>query len=275
MRRVRSASFDDHFSQATMFWNSMSAPEKEHIAGAFSFELAKVNRVEIRRRVVEKMLANIDLDLAAAVAENVGLPAPVAPSANGKASVRPDGATKAKATGSAASSPLLSQLHPKTGVIGNITGRKVAILVAPGASGADVQTIKTTLAEAGAKGLVVGSSLAAVDGAQGPITIDHTILTMPSVTFDAVYIPSGMAAAAAQPGAGEMRNFVGEAYKHAKALAASGDSAGIFAKLGIETGEDPANGVLSGDAAEISDAFIAAIGNHRAWERAGRLSVPA
>ena len=29
--RGRSVSFDDHFSQATLFWNSMSPPEKEHI----------------------------------------------------------------------------------------------------------------------------------------------------------------------------------------------------------------------------------------------------
>jgi catalase len=159
--------------------------------------------------------------------------------------------------------------------MGDITGRKVAILVAPGASGDDVETIKDALTEAGAAGLVIGSSLAPVDGDDGPIAIDHTILTMPSVAFDAVYIPSGMAAAAALPNAGEMRNFVGEAYKHAKALAASGDSAAIFAKLGIETGEDPANGVLSGDAADISADFIVAIGKHRAWERAGRLSVPA
>ena len=37
MRRVRSASFNDYFSQATMFYNSMSPLEREHIATAFSF----------------------------------------------------------------------------------------------------------------------------------------------------------------------------------------------------------------------------------------------
>ena len=42
-RRSASApqSFDDHFSQATLFWNSMTPPEQDHIVGAFSFELAK------------------------------------------------------------------------------------------------------------------------------------------------------------------------------------------------------------------------------------------
>lgn len=33
--RNRSDSFKDHFSQATLFWNSMSEPEKEHIKQAF------------------------------------------------------------------------------------------------------------------------------------------------------------------------------------------------------------------------------------------------
>jgi catalase len=37
--RNRSDSFRDHFSQATMFWNSMSNPEKEHITDAFCFEI--------------------------------------------------------------------------------------------------------------------------------------------------------------------------------------------------------------------------------------------
>ena len=40
--RNRSESFGDHFSQATLFWNSMSEPEKEHIIGAYTFELGKV-----------------------------------------------------------------------------------------------------------------------------------------------------------------------------------------------------------------------------------------
>jgi catalase len=46
--RARAESFGDHFSQATMFWESMSPPEREHIVGAFSFELSKCERPEIR-----------------------------------------------------------------------------------------------------------------------------------------------------------------------------------------------------------------------------------
>ena len=66
--RNRSESFGDHFSQATLFWNSMSGPEKEHIIGAYTFELGKVERVFIRERQVNEILANIDLELARRVA---------------------------------------------------------------------------------------------------------------------------------------------------------------------------------------------------------------
>ena len=40
--RERSHSFNDHFSQATLFWNSMADWEKHHIADAFAFELNQV-----------------------------------------------------------------------------------------------------------------------------------------------------------------------------------------------------------------------------------------
>jgi catalase len=41
--RERSPSFFDHFSQAKLFFNSQSEPEKNHIIDALSFELVKWN----------------------------------------------------------------------------------------------------------------------------------------------------------------------------------------------------------------------------------------
>ena len=66
--RQRSESFADHYSQATLFWNSMTKPEKDHIVGAYSFELSKVERKFIRERQLG-ILANIDSELCARVAE--------------------------------------------------------------------------------------------------------------------------------------------------------------------------------------------------------------
>ena len=57
--RARSESFFDHFSQATLFCNSQSDPEKDHIMQAFCFELGKVTVPDIRTRLVG-ILAHVD-----------------------------------------------------------------------------------------------------------------------------------------------------------------------------------------------------------------------
>ena len=50
--RGRSEKFFDHFSQATLFWNSQSDPEKDHIVLALRFELGKLETPAIRERMV-------------------------------------------------------------------------------------------------------------------------------------------------------------------------------------------------------------------------------
>ena len=71
----RDDSFRDHFSQATAFYNSLSKVEQKHIIDAFSFELSKVKRLEIRQNVVD-MFANVDTDMANEIAKNVGADKP-------------------------------------------------------------------------------------------------------------------------------------------------------------------------------------------------------
>ena len=65
--RERSPSFFDHFSQATLFFNSQSEPEKMHIIDALRFELGKVQTTEIRKRML-MVLNQVDKGLAAQVA---------------------------------------------------------------------------------------------------------------------------------------------------------------------------------------------------------------
>jgi catalase len=277
-RRVRSASFDDHFSQATLFWKSMSVVEQQHIVDAFSFELAKVNRMEIRERVVNAMLAQVDSGLARAVAANLGLAAPSSV-ANGKPDAKKPG-SKSNATSNgtqALGSPLLSQLNPSTGVPGDITGRKVAILVADGSSGGDVETIAGALEDAGAQALVVAAKLGEVsdgDGDGSAIAVDHRLVTMPAVVFDAVYLPGGVDAASTLAASSDARNFVAEAFAHAKAIASSDAGALVLNEAGIPQSDDPLEGIVIGEADSIAAGFIEAIGRHRAWGRTELEPVP-
>src|SRR3984885_11683409 len=68
--RARSRSFFDHFSQATLFFNSQSEAEKNHLVNALRFELGKLTIPAIRERMVG-LLTQVDKTLAAQVAEGL------------------------------------------------------------------------------------------------------------------------------------------------------------------------------------------------------------
>src|ERR1700743_805028 len=70
--RARSKSFMDFFSQATLFFNSQSEPEQNHIVDALRFELGKVETVAIRERMVG-LLSKVSPDLAKKVADGLGM----------------------------------------------------------------------------------------------------------------------------------------------------------------------------------------------------------
>ncbi len=73
--RERATKFADHYSQATLFWNSMSSVEKDHIIKAFKFELAHVDNVGVRKRIIDR-LNHVDHNLAVSVAPAIGVKPP-------------------------------------------------------------------------------------------------------------------------------------------------------------------------------------------------------
>ncbi|PLZ03770.1 catalase HPII [Burkholderia sp. WAC0059] len=253
--RVRSDSFADHFSQATMFFRSMSEPEKAHIVAAYSFELGKVTKPEIRRRTVDGILANIDADLAAGVAGALGLPKPAPGSKHGMP--KPE------------SSPALSLLNR---VKPGIKTRKIALLTAPGADAGELAKLRDAFAKEGATALVIAPSLAPI----GEIVPDATIAGMPSVMFDAVFVPGGEQASATLSQSGDARHFVLEAFKHLKALGALGAGRDVLTAAHLPANAD---GVAEGDetqSKEVLKRFIESASRHRVWSRsAAAESVPA
>jgi len=255
--RQRSESFADHFSQATLFFNSMSAHEKEHIIAAYSFELGKVEREHIRARQVNEILANIDLELASRVATNLGLPAPTA------------GTVPARST-QVTESPALSQANL---LPADIQSRKVAILVANGVDAAPIAALKAALEAEGAHAKVLGPTSAPVKTADGKtLPVDASMEGLPSVAFDAVYIPGGAASIKALSTDGVALHFVLEAYKHLKAIAVHGDAKQLIDLLHLE--ED--SGLLVSKDSKSFTPFFAAIGQHRVWEREAKAkAIPA
>lgn len=246
--RERSESFSDHFSQATLFYRSMSHHEKEHIIAAYSFELGKVEREFIRARQVNEILANIDLDLASRVAANLGLPAPTS------------GTVPARET-SVKESPALSQVNLLSG---DIVSRKVAILVANGVDGTAVETMKAALAAKGAHAKVLGPSSAPVTTVDGKsLPVDASAEGLPSVAFDAVFVPGGAESIKALSTDGVALHFVLEAYKHLKAISLSGEAKSLLNLLHLD--EDA--GLLTVSDSASFEAFFDAMAQHRVWAR--------
>jgi catalase len=243
--RIRSESFADHFSQAALFYQSMSDVEQRHICDAYSFELGKVTRPEIRERVVNEILARFDADLAAQVAARLGLPAPPA-----------------------AGIPPVPQRSPALSLLGRcrpgIRSRKIAIVAAPGVDQALVERVRHLLEAAHAAPTIVAPTLAPIGG----IAPQATLAGMPSVMFDAVFVCGGGGDDGSElAGCADARHFVREAFKHLKVIAAIGSGRALLNAAHVP---DPAEGVLVGESADLDKvlhAFAGAVEQHRVWAR--------
>ncbi|EME60829.1 catalase [Amycolatopsis decaplanina] len=259
--RERSESFKDFYSQATLFWNSMSPIEREHIVAAFRFELGKVEDREVRARTVAE-LNNVDHDLAARVAEGIGVSVPAAP-----ATPHHD-----------RTSPALSQLDQPSGAA---ISRKVAVLAADGVDTIGVRRLVEALTTEGAIAEVLAPTEAELrPGGEGdPLRPDRQLNTMASVLYDAVVVPCGPSAITILEHDGYAVHFVAEAYKHGKPVAAFGSGldllrrAGVTSKLADDAEILIDQGVVTTTAAEatLPDGFFASftaqLGEHRSWQR--------
>ncbi len=275
--RARSKSFFDHFSQATLFFNSQSAFEKNHIIDAFRFELGKLESDAIRIRVVG-MLTLVDKTLAAKVAEGLGIAVPK-PDPLLNQSIPADGDPKKfqskKIISVLESSKALSMANT---IKDNIKTRQIAFLVADGVDEQSLNTMKNALVKAGAGVKLIAPHLGSIVSINGnKIKVDQSFLTAASVLFDAVYIPGGEKSFAALKEEPDAIHFINEAYKHCKAIA--GDGAGsdliLITAAGIKSKtlkDNPDFGVLLN---RKTNDFITAIAQHRFWEREKPGKVPA
>jgi catalase len=259
--RKRSDSFKDFYSQATLFWNSMSDWEKQHIADAFCFELGKVERPYIRERVVAN-LTHVDHELAAQVAEGLGLPAP----------------PEAEANHGRRSAALTQADQPES-----VTTRKVAVLAADGVDAGTLQPVLERLQGEGA----ICEVLAPHGGElEGGVAVDRPLQTMASVLYDAVLVAGGEASVSALRSNGSAMRYIAEAFKHAKPVGAVGEGVELLREAPLDDVRLSDNGLVSeagvvtlasaegNGLGAFAASFSEAISQHRHFDR--RLaSVPA
>jgi catalase len=287
--RARSESFFDHYTQAAMFFHSQSEPEQNHIVRALQFELGKVETPHIRIRVLYH-LSQIDKGLAKRVAEGLGLSVPTKIDGPPNMSIPADGDPKdfqSKRAKEMKPSPALSMANtPK----GDITTRKVAVLMSDGFDDAAFAAIKKVLTGAGAVLKVVGPRGGSITGKNGDqVSVDFSLLTCASVLFDAVCVIGGAKSVIALQTEPAAIHFVEEAYKHCKAIAALAEGIDLLAasQLGragiVDTNLDPKKladkqGVVVGRSVapgKLAAAFVQAIGEHRHWTREDKDAISA
>ncbi len=269
--RQRSDSFRDHFSQATLFFNSQSPSERQHLIDACCFEVSKVTRKDVRQRVLG-LFQQIDPTLAEAVAQVVGVQ-PVelqVPAGTSTSTHRGD-------NGGVTHSPALSlDNQPKD----SIRGRVVACLLTEGFNGDQVSALQRALKAQGATLEIVGPRLGAIaDDAGKTLEVSKTLKTGASVFYDGVFVPHGPRSPQGLQNDEDAVTFVIDAVRHCKTVALIGDGA-LLLNLGEAFGQPEqrelteVDGMIvapdTTDAGAIADAFTRALAKHRHWSRAQR-----
>ena len=261
--RGKPEKFADHYTQATLFYESQTEVEKTHIVGGFRFELSKLTVPAIRERMVAS-LVNVSTELAAALAEGLGIDVPPALP---KALEHPTPPEVTK-------SPALS-LTARPGD-GGIRTRRIAILVANGVEGKSIKVLQAALHKAGAVPVVIAPRIGALKTADGAtLEASGSLENSAPVLFDAVVLPDGEDGVALLTRHGQTMEFITNQYRHGKTLLALGASKALLDKVGVATtlpsgDKDP--GVLLGrskDIEAVAAVFIEAVAKHRHPAREG------
>ncbi|RWO03444.1 MAG: catalase [Mesorhizobium sp.] len=249
--RLRAESFADHYSQARQFFNSQTAPEQKHIAMALSFELSKVETTVIRERMVSHLL-NIDEGLAETVADKLGmkqLPKPADAAIAPRDDLEP--------------SPALSIIRNGPD---SFAGRKVGVLVSPGADAALLKNLQAAIEKEGAVMEVIAPKVGGVEAADGSlIAAKHMIDGGPSVLFDAVALILSEEGAERLTGEAAARDFVADAFAHCKFIGLTSGAVPLLQKAGVDPEAD--EGMIGLDDPKAITGFIEGCRKLRLWSR--------
>ena len=255
--RGKPEKFADHYTQATLFFDSQTPTEQAHIAAAFRFELSKLTVPAIRLRVVAQ-LRNVSEALARQVAEGLGmkdLPAPLPKALENPA--KPEVKV----------SPTLSLLaRPGDG---SIKARKIAVLLANGSIGASAVEVHAALLAQGAVPRFVATRIGPVETSDGiAINADASMENEPGFLFDALVLADGERGVAVLMKDANTMAFIKDQYRHGKTIMAIGAGKALLDKAEVPSkllsGEPDAGVVLAGNAVSKSlSAFVKGVAMHR------------
>ena len=252
-RRIRPELFADHYSQARQFYVSQTEVEQRHIGDAFVFELSKCERPEIRARMVAG-LRNVHEELARHVADGLGLqelPQATVPARPPIEDLAP--------------SPALSILRnpPET-----LAGRKIGVLVSDGADAEILDALLSAAQEEGVTVELVAPTVGGVETSDGSRReADEQVDGGPSVLYDVVVLLPSEDGAAKLAGNPAARDFVSDAYAHAKFIGCGTHASALFAATGLSDAAD--DGMVEIAGAGDVEPFLSRCRALRFWDREG------
>ncbi|MBA2655793.1 MAG: catalase [Tatlockia sp.] len=247
--RIRPEKFADHYSQARQFYISQNKIEQLHIADALTFELSKVERADIRIRMVSHLI-HIDQNLAKSVCKNLGLEALPQPA-------------EARVT-------VLTELKPspKLSILKNskptFKGRKLGLLISDGTDATLVDSLIKAVQEEGATITVIAPQIGGATLSDGlKLGAQEKIGGGPSVLYDAVALLISDWAALKPMDLFKVEEFVKDAYVHAKFIGYSKGCESLINQLQLK--KDKGCCLLA--SATDSAGFLSLCSNLRFWER--------
>lgn len=246
--RVRPSSFADHYSQATLFYNSQTDIEQKHIQDAFTFELSKVSSPGVRLRVISHLL-NISEDLAKSVARNLGvaeLPKPAPMLVPKKEGIK--------------ESPALSIIKngPAT-----FKGRRLGLLASENSDLSLLGGLDALMKKEEAELVVIAPKIQNLSSeSSGWAKPSQCLLSTVAAWYDAVALLLSAADMEEMEGPA-LACFIQESYYNYKFIAFSRDMAPLMERLGIQRDE----GMVEIRESKDWDAFIAKCRKLRYWQR--------
>ena len=247
--RARSDTFADHYSQARMFFKSQLPIEQKHIGDALVFELSKVQRVDIRARAVSHLI-NIDGDLAATVADGLGMALPSA----------------AKAARPTLDVPTSSKLSILANAPVDFKGHKMGIFLTDGSPAATFTALTDALTAERAVWEVIAPKIGGVTLDDGTaVAARQKIDGGPSVLYDAVAVLPSVAGAKLLAQDAASKDFVSDAFGHCKYIGYNEAAKMLFAESRVPPELD--GGFIALPKSKDVSAFVTTCRKGRYWPR--------
>ncbi len=242
-RRLPSASFDDYFSQARLFWNSLAPFEKKDLVDTFIYHLQFVKNKDIRQKNVE-MWANVDKEMACIFADSLSVDRP-----------------KNTNVSESGNSPAVSMAN----TVFSAATQKVGILIGNEFNSKEVSNTLDLLNSNNIFYDIISEKLGTVTGSDGKLQLEvkETFMTKFPVLYDAIYVVGGKAMNQAEFDQ-KIMEFCYKTYKHFKPI---GVATGGQTYIDQSQFKDNTGIVCATNNKKFGDDFVNAIAQKRFWDR--------